>query len=101
MLSDNARGWVQPVLSLEESRFRAAHAYEREGEFEPDQQDGLTMQAGRSNNVSDNVPNLTPLSDDVVAQDSSPANWEFTDDDWASLFMNAGFDIADGVFIPV
>lgn len=101
MLSGNARGWVQPGLSLEESRFRAAHTYEREGEFPSDDQDVSIMQAGRNNNISEHMPNMTPISDGAMGQDSSPANWEFTDDDWASLFMNAGFDIADGVFIPV
>jgi hypothetical protein len=101
MISENARDWVQPGVSFEACRFRAAHTYEREGAFSSDNQDGLVMQTARSNNVSEHVPNMTPISDSAAAQDSSPANWEFTDDDWASLFMNAGFDIADGVFIPV
>lgn len=101
ILSDNARGWAQPGSSLEASRFRAANTYEREGAIQSDDHVLSVMQTGRSNNVSENMPNMTPISDAAAAQDSSPANWEFTDDDWASLFMNAGFDIADGVFIPV
>jgi hypothetical protein len=95
LLSDNARGWVQPGLSLEGSRVRTAHAYERERDFTSDHQGVLI------NNISEHMPNMTPISEGAADQNSSPANWEFTDDDWASLFMNAGFDIADGVFIPV
>ena len=101
MLSDNARGWAQPGSSLEANRFRAAHTYEREGVFPSDDHVLSVVQTNRSNNVSENMPNMTPISDAAAAPDSSPANWEFTDDDWASLFLNAGFDIADGVFIPV
>lgn len=101
LLSDNARGWAQPGSSLEADRFRGAHTYEREGVFPSDDRVLSVMQTDRSNSVSENMPNMTPISDAAAAQDSSPANWEFTDDDWASLFMNAGFDIADGVFIPV
>lgn len=100
-LSGNNRGWAQEGPSPELSRFRLAHTYEREGEFPSNDQSVSVIQMSRSNNVSDHIPNMTSISDSAAAQSSSPANWEFKDDDWASLFMNAGFDIADGIFIPV
>ena len=43
---------------------------------------------------------LTPMANDIVDQ-IEPHNWEFTGEDWTSLFMNAGFDIVDGVFVPM
>jgi hypothetical protein len=45
--------------------------------------------------------NMALVADTTVDQEPSPQDWEFTDEDWISLSMNAGFDIADGVFIPI
>ncbi|KAH8674277.1 hypothetical protein BX600DRAFT_457295 [Xylariales sp. PMI_506] len=52
-----------------------------------------------SNMIRMNSGNNNP-SPDVFAE-ASPEGWPFTnEEEWAAMFMNAGFDIGGGVFVP-
>lgn len=93
MISDNTRNLVQPGLAFEESRFRTVHAYEKE-DFSSNRRDVSV------NDFSEHMPSMVPVSNDAPGQESSPSTWDFAGRDWAPLFMSAGFDILDGVFIP-
>lgn len=45
------------------------------------------------------VENVGPAS--VALSSPSPGGWTFTnEEEWATMFMNAGFDIGGGVFVP-
>ena len=45
-------------------------------------------------------PSPSSWTHDPTQGHGANPNQHFTDQDWTSLFMNAGFDIGDGVFVP-
>lgn len=97
--NDTTRGLERPPLSLDGSRFQETNLYAQGGESLSTHHSAPLTGTGE-HNAQGSIVHITSIPSSLVAEESSP-NWEFTDEDWTSLFMNAGFDIADGVFIPV
>ncbi|OKL59898.1 hypothetical protein UA08_04538 [Talaromyces atroroseus] len=101
---DSAQRRILSPLTLEPSGVQESGQYPQEGDALSGYQN-LVASAPIVGTAKDHAPrdvgNIAFVADSTVAQDLSPQDWEFTNEDWVSLSMNAGFDITDGIFIPI